>query len=545
MGKARDSSTVIAEAKKRIEANFASLPIFCRERGQALHHYFAVLEGEQFKAGADPILNLGTHRAALESTFHAIPGIMQRCPSATNDGLRIERAIFREAYELFEFCRRLEIVQFNLRLAEKGQFDVFVAKLDPRITFAYASTSADEADSLFRPHELEERVGLGNDSKFDPKEHLRIIETIKESLAPTIQRVSDESIKYEYTPDLVTGATQLAQSAAAQKPWGLKPDLPLGPFTIRDVNYFWSAMQALTVVHEAAHYIAMGSNLHAWPIGSIVQLKPKAEWSDVVAKVSELSPDLVGKLLDIYTYSATVSDKTPALQPFHFVSSEQLGAPAVLIIGTDHERNFLKLLNRHPAIRGFRDAINRSKEPLALQQLEGLFPAPRFVTRKQILIPGLTDADLVVYEHKMGFVLIIQHKWLVEPDTADESAANDDELLRGVTQGRQARDYWIGNPDDLRGRMGLKRDSPISQVQAVVVSRGAEPTGFVGHTSPPIITEKAFRLLLTNQPELQAFWAVLNQRPDHAESKRRVVNTTNTVELAGYSFVYPALGIRA
>lgn len=494
MGKARDSATVVAEAKNAIEDAFADLAIFRRQRGQALHHYFAVLEVEQFKAGGDPILNLGAHRSALESTFQAIPGIMQRCQPAVDGGTRIEQTLFEEARELFEFSRRLEIVQFNLRLAEKGQFDVFVAKRDPRITFAYASASASEADTLLRPYELEERIGLVDGSTFDPKEHLRIIETIKESLAGKIQHVAQDSINYAYTPDLITGAKQLAQSVMAQKPWDLRPDLPLGSFTVRDVHCFWSAIQALTVVHEVAHYLAMGRSLHSWPIGSIVQLKSKADWRDIAAPVSDLTPDVVVQLFDIYTYSASVSDKTPALQPFHFVSPDQLGAPSVLIVGTDHERNFLKLLNRHPALHNFRDAVNRSKEPLALQQLEGLFPSPRFVTRKQVLIPGLTDADLVVYEHTTGFVLIVQHKWLIGPDTADESAANDDELVRGVAQARQSRDYWTQKPADLRARMGLPPDWPLSPIQAVVVSRGAEPTGFVGHASPPIITEKAFRL---------------------------------------------------
>jgi hypothetical protein len=154
------------------------------------------------------------------------------------------------------------------------------------------------------------------------------------------------------------------------------------------------------------------------------------------------------------------------------------------------------------------------------------------------------NENLVVYEHQTRFVLIVQHKWLIGPDAADESASNDDELLRGVTQARLARDYWLKNADDLRTRMGLDVASPIGEIEAVVVSRGAEPTGFVGRTSPPIITEKAFRSLLTSRSDLLTFWTVLNQRPDHARARLRVVDTTNTVELAGYCFVFPALGIR-
>ena len=58
---------------------------------------------------------------------------------------------------------------------------------------------------------------------FDLKEHFRIIETIKESLAGNIQHVAQDSINYAYTPDLITGAKQLAQSVMAQKPLGFAP----------------------------------------------------------------------------------------------------------------------------------------------------------------------------------------------------------------------------------------------------------------------------------------------------------------------------------
>ena len=71
MGKARDSATVVAEAKNAIEDAFADLAIFRRQRGQALHHYFAVLEVEQFKAGGDPI---SESRRASFGTRIDLPG---------------------------------------------------------------------------------------------------------------------------------------------------------------------------------------------------------------------------------------------------------------------------------------------------------------------------------------------------------------------------------------------------------------------------------------------------------------------------------------
>src|SRR6201999_552973 len=105
----------------------------------------------------------------------------------------------------------------------------------------------------------------------------------------------------------------------------------------------------------------------------------------------------------------------------------------------------------------------------ALGHLQTLFPDPEYAVKPTLIIKGLTDADLVVCEKRTGFVLVLQHKWLIAPETVSESGANDDELRNGALQGVQSRDAFRKDHAILRRALGLADDYVIAKVEAVVV----------------------------------------------------------------------------
>jgi hypothetical protein len=49
-----------------------------------------------------------------------------------------------------------------------------------------------------------------------------------------------------------------------------------------------------------------------------------------------------------------------------------------------------------------------------------------------------------VYESSTGFALVIQHKWLIEPETVAESNSNDIQRSEGVLQAEKANQYQTG-----------------------------------------------------------------------------------------------------
>jgi hypothetical protein len=65
--------------------------------------------------------------------------------------------------------------------------------------------------------------------------------------------------------------------------------------------------------------------------------------------------------------------------------------------------------------------VKNAKEKVALTHLGRFFPAAGFAVKPTVIIKGVTDADLLVCARASGFVLAIQHKWLIAPETVSES----------------------------------------------------------------------------------------------------------------------------
>ena len=130
MAKSRDMAYAV-EARQRIRNALEALPIFARPLEQSLYHYCAVLDVEEYKAQSDPLRIFSAGRAAVESSIRAIPELFARCPRGQTEP-RMDQALFSEAYELFAFTRTYEQVEFSFELADRGQFEIHIAKLDPR-----------------------------------------------------------------------------------------------------------------------------------------------------------------------------------------------------------------------------------------------------------------------------------------------------------------------------------------------------------------------------------------------------------------------------
>ena len=89
----------------------------------------------------------------------------------------------------------------------------------------------------------------------------------------------------------------------------------------------------------------------------------------------------------------------------------------------------------------------------------------------------------------------------------------------------------------------LSHSAPITKVEAVVVCRGAEPTGFFGPPAVPVLSENAFRSFLDRERNLTPLWALLNARADLSQASERFSEGKAKLELCGYEFVFPALAL--
>jgi hypothetical protein len=540
LAKSRDVAYAV-EARQRIRNALEALPIFARPLEQSLYHYCAVLDVEEYKAQADPLRIFSAGRAAVESSIRAIPELFARCPRGQTEP-RMDQALFSEAYELFAFTRTYEQVAFSFELADRGQFEIHIAKLAPRITFTYSAVDSDNVDTLLRSGELLEHLGLAEEKNTDQTGMLAAISAVRAALDGHIRFTSSESITYDYTPDLTARVSEWANLLESAIPWRLSPKVMFGSVSFGEVRRFWAALVAISNTHDAAHLMAGEGDIHKWPISSRVLLHPQDQFKVLLSAISGLTEQSAATIFEWLIFDPRISAKTPVLQPFLPIAPQLLAVPSLFVTTTDFERNFLRLINRHPALLPYADAVKKSKEPLALAQIAALFPEPAYRTKPQVLLPK-TDADLVVWERATGLVIVIQHKWLIGPDTASESASNDEELNKGVRQAVLARDYWRAAPDELRRSLSLPDEAAITQIEACVISRGSEPTGFVKQPAVPVASEKALVALFNRERTLTSLWKLLTTRPDQIESAKQTREVRFTVDLAGYQFVIPGLAM--
>jgi hypothetical protein len=245
-----------------------------------------------------------------------------------------------------------------------------------------------------------------------------------------------------------------------------------------------------------------------------------------------------------YTFDPKVSEVAVPIQPFLEILPGNLAVAKELVTHSNVERNLQKLLNRHPNLRSFYEKVKNAKESIALAHLSGLFPAASFAVKATVIIKGVTDADLLVCERASGFVLVIQHKWLIAPETVLESSSNDEQLSAGARQAVEARDVFRQNHALVRRMLELTDDQSIDRVEAVVICRGAEQTGFLGKLAVPLALERAFEELWEQSSlSLAKLWEKLSFRPDHERTAGRYDDTAAPLTVGGLEFSLPALSL--
>lgn len=545
-----ETDKIIALARQGITATFLGSPLFQRVRSDGLYHYVLALEGKALHgillspSVEDAHLGLfDAHRTAVESSAKILPALFSYCRNESRP-IVFSAEAYKEAEALVELAREWEAIDYSFALAAKGQWAFSVDQTHSRITFSYSSSREDEADTELRSRELE-TILSGERGRPSHAQLLALMERLGSELQKTVQTTGIEQCSYEYTDGLYRILPELADELIKAVPHEMDASAQVDDFTFADLRKFWGALLALSQVHFYAHSVAMHA-AQVFPGRSIVFYKPRRELVHIISRITGLTPAVVDKLIGLHLYDYRLwSPHTydgPILQPLLPLNDDEVCLPSTFISGNSFERNFFKLLHRHPDLRRFANNVESLKEPTAINALNALFPSEKYRTKSGIKIPGVTDIDFATYEIATGFALLIQHKWLTPPETGNESASNDERLDAGVSQARDAQKYVRDHPEFLHRALGLERAEKFERIESAVVCRGFEHTGFMNQGSIPVIMEVAFHAIVKASADFIELWNKLNTRPDRQESATKVVDVMKTVKIGDYEFVLPCLG---
>jgi hypothetical protein len=147
----------------------------------------------------------------------------------------------------------------------------------------------------------------------------------------------------------------------------------------------------------------------------------------------------------------------------------------------------------------------------------------------------------IFQENAATAILVVQHKWLLEPDRVNETKANNDQLEDGIAKAKVARNYIRQNPLSIKDTFGLPDAPKGIVVEGIAVVRGLEPSGSVFDQEVPVVSELWLNEQFTAGASLESIYRGALERPDHTEASRIVEEKMGTTSIAGYTFRWPAL----
>lgn len=428
---------------------------------------------------------------------------------------------------------------YCFELADRSQFEVRYDPLNERILFQYASEDERARDTLLRSHERDANFEFAAEA--DKAVILTLAEKAQQQLEPTILFDQPHAICYRLTPALLSAARQRAEVLAKARRWEFPEGLVTGNLTLGDVRKFWRAIAVLVNLNEMAHMIVANGQSKMRPPASVAAVRSRDEWCTLIQEIAGIGAGAASELLWWYTFDPKVSEATVPIQPLLAISANNLILIKNLVNHSNVERNLEKLLNRHPQLRSFYAALKKARERIALTYLAGLFPAADFAVKPTVAIEELTDANLVVLERASGFVLVVQHRWLIAPETVSESSTNDQQLREGARRAVVARDTFRQGHALVRRVLDVAADQPIHRVEAIVVCGGAERMGFLGEQAVRLASERAFEELWQESDfSLASLWEKPSSRPDHERAADRYRDTAATLTVGGLEFSFPA-----
>jgi hypothetical protein len=248
----------------------------------------------------------------VESSEIVIPAFYDRCSNTLIEEPKVAREVFLEARQLYDFAHSMNHVEYSFELADRGQFEVFVSKKEPRITFSYASKEADLADTRIRSLDIQHlhtrQVADSGDSLAD---------TLIGELRTLIPASYPNRCEYQYSNRLFELAREYGRTKLARtNPLEIPPEIAIGDTIFAQLRDFWAALLSIVEVHIAAHWLADNGDLKRLAIDTIVLSHTRSDFVNLISKISNLPSSKTNQIVNLHIYERQVGRDSPIVQPF-------------------------------------------------------------------------------------------------------------------------------------------------------------------------------------------------------------------------------------
>ena len=541
----RNPDEFITSAEAAIDIAWQKLPIFGSERSSALLKLVAATDDRMrialmSETNIEVLFSLAL-RFCQDALMFGIPWIFSKCPPSENpipevvtEGDQLEGIALSEYAEAYDSAV-IAFTNYHLK-----RFQAFVAKRGHRITFAHTSAEVELAELERKAYEMYELGTFGDSARSEGR--VEALRSLGDVVSQSFKRDAGDRVELVMSKALLTALRKVRDGVLAGQFAQIDDKQVLAGMEYGKVRRFHAALGALSYAQMFLHTSIAVQDIVGGAVSSLSLRMELEQLESRIAEVAELEPQEVSVFAGLFTFDGTIQNMPSICQPLIRANSKEVLIPYVYVLGGRFERNFLKLLAKHPKTTKEYDKLSSQKENIALPRLVALLNSQGILTRTgvEVSVDGrtMTDIDIVAYDPRDRCLLGIQHKWLIEPDSVNESKASDAELARAVEQANLAKTH-LGNREFARRVIPeIPAEGDIT-LGVLVVSKGSEETGFLQNMEVPIVTEEWFVRQFQTAKLLGAALNLARTRPDRKELASLWKPGKVSARLAGYELRIP------
>ncbi len=551
MGKSkRDPEEFIAKAEEEITAGWRRLSIFKSERPATLLKVITATD-ERLRiytlgVGIFEAVYAGALRFGQDGLNYAIPWVFEGCgPSESAIPTHLTEADMKEGIELADYAEAYDSAVLGFTDYHRARYTAFVASRDPRITFKFASEEMACAALEKYAYEWQMRR-TGRERDRTAEASTQRFSDLRDKIASKSIREGDR-VKLDMDSELTSILRDLRDWGLAVHPADIPEGQLLAGVRYSSLRRYFAAIMALGQAHLLLHMSAAVSGIYGMAAPSLTLRMPTRELNGYIARISELDPVEVAQISAMCSFDGTIRNMPPICQPLIKANDTEVLIPHVFSLGSNLERNLLKMLARNPLTRPDYNKFSSSKESIALSKLLTLLRGHGIACRDRVAVTdhgrSITDIDVLAYDPRDRCLLVIQHKWLIEPDSVNESKDCDNELAKGIEKARVAKGY-LTNIGWVRSLLPEVPPQGFSTLEALVLSKGFEPTAFVKEFEIPVVTEGWFTQQLKESSGLKAIYELARSRPDRKQLAQSWEPAPVSANLAGFEIKIPGFSRR-
>ena len=275
--------------------------------------------------------------------------------------------------------------------------------------------------------------------------------------------------------------------------------LSLGDYRLDEFNSFHAALVTLCAAHDFLCF-RWGQMCRVYPVESAVMVRSVSDWIDLVSRLSGVAREKCQAMMSDLTFSVTQSLDLH-VHPFVEVGQEgeMLALAPQFLLQSRHDENILRVCSQR---RGrIYDVTSTAKEPEMRASL--LDAVSRYGAAGPISLPRpLPDIDLMITDEASATLVIAELKWIRKTLRPAEFPDRDADVLKGLDQLSDIKQFLADEPDYLVVQGKLHRSlREYRHIYYLLVARDhwrwAKPRGGIA-----IIEFEAFAAVLRSSRSL-------------------------------------------